>query len=157
MSCLPSLLRSKTSCSQSCQYLNLAESSALDMYTFSKHSSSRYRSLVIYLSLQTWEDLQILVGIRILPILRDLHRLALPLLLRLPHLHPLLHRDLLPQRREVIRLEVQPVEQRAVRDGFEDHVIIRSGRYTSAREHFHITQHWVRMREGGRERAYRAK
>ena len=64
------------------------------------------------------------------------------LLLRLPHLHPLLDRQALAERREVVPcVQSEPVQYRAVGYGVEDYVVVGS-----------VVVSWVGKGGEGRER-----
>ena len=73
--------------------------------------------LIVYLSLQTRNNLKILGLVRVFSIVRDLDVPVTALLLRLPHLDPLLGGKVLVKLREHILRQAKSVQQWAVLDG----------------------------------------
>ena len=89
-------------------------------YLFLTHTAGSSR---IDLRLQAWNDLQFFRLILIL-LLLNLRRLGTALLLRLPHFHPLFHRQVLAQLGKLIRYETETVHRRAVGNGIKDDVVV---------------------------------
>lgn len=73
--------------------------------------------LIVDLSLQTRNNLKILGLVRVFSIVRDLDVPVTALLLRLPHLDPLLSGEVLVKLREHILRQAKSVQQWAVLDG----------------------------------------
>jgi len=95
------------------------------MLCYTRIETEQSLRLVMDLRMKARENLQILFAVLILAILGDLRASRTPLLLRLADLDPLLGREVLPQLREDVAREPQPVEQRAVLDGVQDYVVVR--------------------------------
>lgn len=82
--------------------------------------------LVVHLSLQTRNDIKITLAVGEFPILGDLDVLVATLLLRLPDLDPLFHREMLAKFRKGILSEAETLQHRAVVNGIEKNVVIGS-------------------------------
>lgn len=79
----------------------------------------------MYLSMQAWEDLQILRLVLIL-LSTDLRNFCMPLLLSLPGLHPLLYGQVLTKISELVASQAQLVQHGTVADRIKNDMVVRS-------------------------------
>ena len=78
------------------------------------------------LGMKTRNNFQVLLEILVLPILGDLLDIHRTLLLRLADLDPLLHGETFAELSEVVAIQAQAVEQRAIFDRVEVDVVVWS-------------------------------
>lgn len=90
---------------------------------------------------QSRQDLQIFGLVKVLAVARDLWRLGPPLLLRLPHLDPLLHGQVPAQSGERVFRQAQTLKDGAL-DGVEQDVVVWS-------------TFWISIGEKGKEKGSR--
>jgi len=80
---------------------------------------------VMDLCQQTGNDLHLFLSVLVL-LAFDLGSLCATLLLRLARFHPLFHCQVLTQTSQIVILQAEAIEQRAVGDGVQDDVVVRS-------------------------------